>query len=87
MALRIEINLNKLLDRPAIGDYILTKETLDLYRIIMSENDICLINVESAFVIKKYRDMQALLESLNIAQGVQIIKEENFKLMYIEPGC
>ena len=37
MALRIEINLNKLLDRPTIGDYALSRETFDLYRIVATE--------------------------------------------------
>lgn len=86
MALKIEMNLNKFLDRPTLGDYVLSKETFILYRIITSDEGILLVNVESAVAVKKYKDMAELLESIEI-QEMQLIKEENFKLMYMEPGC
>lgn len=88
MALRIEMNLNKLLDRPTIGDYVLTKETFDLYRIIATgEGAILLINVETALVYREFENMTHFLSSDFLEKEVQVIKEENFKLMYMEPGC
>lgn len=88
MALRIEINLNKLLDRPTIGDYALTRETFDLYRIVATEEgNILLVNVETALVGKKFENMAHFLSSEFLKREFQIIKEENFKLINIEPDC
>lgn len=88
MALRIEINLNKLLDRPTIGDYALSRETFDLYRIVATEEgNILLVNVETALVGKKFENMAHFLSSEFLEREFQIIKEENFKLINIEPDC